>query len=149
MSFVSVPAGNPLEDVHLRTSTTGPQSPACVVGVDGSDSVVRSDVTRGLRVDYAGSSVVTGRATYTTPGPGTYVPVRLNGGVSLPCKSVHLTAPSANVAQIAVGDSNVDIANLRGVQLDPGQSVIYPVDDVSNVWWDVVDTSTITWTVVA
>lgn len=139
MAQGAIPSGNPLEDVHTRTTTTGPQSMACCVGIDAGDTVINTGSAQGVRVDYAGSGTLTGSMTYDTTGnPGPLViPNRINGSTPVPCKAVCITSNPTNPGRIAVGDNNVNAtpAGFRGIPLDPGQSVTLNVNDANSLYF--------------
>lgn len=144
----SIAGGNPLEDIHTRTTTTGPQSQAVVLGIDGSDSVVTSHATRGVRVDAAGTSISDGRTTIATAGTA----AQLNGGSSVPCKAVMVIALPTNTQRVAIGSSAVDAATstFRGIPLDPFQGQSLEVSDVNLIYLDVLgDGHGVTWMVIA
>jgi len=144
MAQGSIAGGNPVEDVHTRTTTSGPQSQAVVLGIDGSDAVVTAHSTRGLRVDVGGSNVVTATDTIATAG----APKNLG---AQPCKSVFVTAYSTNTLQVAIGDSNVnaDSTALRGIPLQPGQGIALDIENTNLLYFDVLgDGHKITWTAI-
>jgi len=137
MAQGAISGGNPVEDVHTRTTVTGPQSQAAVIAIDGSDSVVQAHATRGIRVDTAATQIATGFQSIAVAG----TPAVLNGGLSFPCKSVFVCAYQSNTSQIAVGDAFVNAqgdANLRGIPLQPGQGIPIDVSDVSALYMDVL-----------
>lgn len=150
MAQGAIAAGSPLEDVHTRTTASGPQSMACCVGVDGSDSVVTDHATRGLRVDAGGSSTLTGTMNIvTTTGA---IPARLNGGTPVPCKSVLITASPSNTALLAVGDTSVKAtaADFQGIPLAPGRSITLDVEDANSLYInaELNSTTLLTWQVI-
>ena len=134
----------------MRTTASGPQSAACVVGVDGSDSVVSAG--RGVRVDAAGSSLFSGTHTLTASAAGD-APARLNVFTSVPCKRVWLSSSPTNPARIVVGDSTVMATNaaFQGIPLDPGQGIEVPIDDVNEIYFNTLPSTTVvlTWQVVS
>jgi hypothetical protein len=135
MAQGAISGGNPVEDVHTRTTTSGPQSQVAVLGVDGSDSVVFAHATRGVRVDLAGSAVFSVRKTIATAG----TPAQLTTSSS-PCKSVYVVALPTNTARVAIGGSAVDAADVtfNGIPLDPMQGVSIDVSDTNLVYLDVL-----------
>lgn len=145
MAQAAISGGNPVEDIHVRTTVTGPQSQVAVIGIDGSDSVVQAHATRGLRVDTAGSSVTTARQTIATAG----TPAQLSAGA---CKSILVVALPTNTQRVAIGDSNVnaDSANLRGIPLEPLQGVGLDIDNANLLYLDVLgDGHGITYTLIS
>lgn len=134
MAQGTIPAGNPLEDVHTRTTASGPQSMACCVGIDAGDTVINTGSAQGVRVDYAGSGTQTGGMTYDTTasaGPLT-IPVVLTS-LDVPCKALHIQSNPTNTVRIAIGDANVNATptGFRGIPLDPGQSLMLPIQNAN------------------
>lgn len=134
MAQGAISGGNPVEDVHTRTTLAGPQSQVAVVGIDGADAVVQAHATRGLRVDQAGNAVVTNRVTIATAG----TPAQLS--VNNACKSIFVVALPTNTQRVAIGDSNVnaDTNNLRGIPLEPLQGIGLDVADANLIYLDVL-----------
>lgn len=144
MAQAAISGGNPVEDVHVRTTASGPQSQVVVLGIDGSDAVVEAHTTRGVRVDSAGSSVSTVRQTIATAG----TPVQFTAAA---CKSILVVALPTNTFRVAIGDSNVnaDSANLRGIPLDPLQGVSLDIGNANLLYLDVLgDGQGITYTLI-
>lgn len=133
MAQGSISGGNPVEDVHTRTTATGPQSQVVVFGIDGSDAVVEAHTTRGVRVDTAGSSVATDRKTIATAGTASQF-------TAAQCKSILIVALPTNTLRVAIGDSNVnaDSANLRGIPLEPLQGISLDIGNAQLLYLDVL-----------
>lgn len=145
MAQAAISGGNPVEDVHVRTTPTGPQSQVAVIGIDGSDAVVEAHATRGLRVDPAGSAIVTARLTIATAG----TPFQFSSAAA---KSVLVVALPTNTLRVAVGDANVnaDSANLRGIPLDPLQGISLDISNANLLYLDVLgDGHGVTYTVIS
>lgn len=151
MAQGAIPSGNPLEDVHTRTTTTGPQSMACCVGIDAGDTVINTGSAQGVRVDRAGSGTLTGSHVLTTSASPP-LPVQINTSTPVPCKSVILTSRPTSAARLVVGGSNVtaDPNTLNGIPLDPGQSVVLDIDDVNKLYFNTTPSVTValTWQVI-
>lgn len=147
MAKSSITGGNPAEAVHTRTSGGAEDSQVAVLGIDGSDSVVPADI-RGVMVRSGGTAISDGRTTIATAGAA----AQLNGGTSVPCKAVLVTALPANTLRVAVGSSAVDAsdAGLRGAPLEALESITLEVDDVNKIYLDVlVNAEGVTWLVLA
>lgn len=134
MAYTDVQGGNPVEAIHGRTTATGAVSQVACIGVDGSDGVVTAHPTRGIRVDAAGNTVITGRVTIATAG----TPAQLS--VSNAVKSVCIIALPTNTQRVAIGDANVnaDTNNLRGKPLEPLQEFACDVADLNLLYLDVL-----------
>jgi hypothetical protein len=149
MAKAVVQGGNPLENIHTFDGlTTGDNIQSGVLVKEGTDTPLRSHTTRGLAVDPSGTAVSAGRSTITTAGSA----AQLNGGSSVPCKSVMVVALPTNTLRVAVGASNVDAADstLLGIPLEPLQGQAFDVSDVNLIYFDVLgDGNGVTWTVVA
>lgn len=148
MAQAAIQAGSPLEDVHTRTTASGPQSMAVVVGVDGSDGVVVAHETRGVRADQSSN----GRQTVHHQLSGAVIPgnpVRLSS-VSMPCKAVFVSASPSNTSRFVLGDENTNStdAAMRGIPLEPGYGVALDIDDVQKIWFDSPAAGQLTWTVI-
>lgn len=144
MAQGAISGGNPVEDVHTRTSASGPQSQVAVIGIDGSDGVVPASTTQGLRVNVVSDSIVTGRVTIATAGtPAAFSSVSTN------YKSIFVVALPTNTLRIAIGDANVnaDTNNLRGIPLEPLQGISLDVSTTNVIYLDVLgDGHGISWT---
>jgi hypothetical protein len=133
----TVSGGNPVEPIHgFDGLTTGEVIQSSVLVKEGTDTPLRSHTTRGLAVDTSGTGLLSSRHVISTAG----TPTALNGGSSVPCKSVCVTALPTNTQNISIGASNVDAASatLTGIPLAPGEKVALDVSDVNVVFVDVL-----------
>lgn len=110
--------------------------------VDSAGTSAMDDTNNAARVSVVSGSVTitdptaglgTGRKTVTTAGTA----VALVGS-STPCTWVAITAETDNTDLVVVGDSNVVglLATRRGTPLYPGDSVVFPIDDLQDVYLD-------------
>lgn len=81
--------------------------------------------------------VMDGTVASVTPGTA----VQFNGGTSLGCRKVLVTALPGNVGVVAVGASTVKATAgvTRGVPLAPGASIELSVADVSLLYMDAIN----------
>lgn len=144
MAQGAIAGGNPVEDVHTRTTASGPQSQVAVIGIDGSDSVIQASSARGLQVDPSGALAASARITIATAG----TPSALSA-LSVGCKAIFVVALPTNTQRVAVGGITVDAADstFNGIPLDPGQGVGFEVNNATGVYFDVlVDGNGVSWT---
>lgn len=131
MAKGSIPGGNPVEDVHTRTTADAVQSQVAVLGIDGSDSVLPASATHGMRAN-SGILIAQGRKQVTTAGTDVAL------GSSLACNYVVVQAFLPNTQPVTVGLTGVDgaTATRNGYGLLAGEPLMIPTDNVATVFVD-------------
>jgi hypothetical protein len=117
---------------HLKDAESGAPVPFRTdPDPDGSTNNLEAIVV--ARAGDVANDIHSGRKTPTTVG----TPEPLQS--STPCRWVSVTARKTNVSQVNTGGPEVSAVagSSTGEPLDPGESVTYPVKDVSKVWVDI------------
>lgn len=137
MAKATINTGDTAQPVHTRTTSDTAESQVAVLGIDGSDSVVPADATKGLKTDPSSAGDV---ATTLTDGRKTVTAAGIAEAISatLACQWVTLTALKTNTGDIYAGGSAVSAVSgsEAGQPLAAGDSITFPVDDAATVFID-------------
>lgn len=146
-----VPGGSPLTPIiGYDGNTTGELHQSAVVVEPGTDATVRVHQTRGLTVDPSATTISTGFVV--PPGGWSGAPVQFNGGNSLSCKLVKVSARRGNTNVIQIGGASVDVATSteQGLALYPGDAEDIAIGNVMALYADfLASTDGATWVVLA